>query len=76
MIESSSTCEPTITDISFQGFIVPQPLRKYIPGAPEFLPYTKDLPKDTTSNKTKGKQASKAPGSADQTTKKMQGLQV
>lgn len=58
------------------GFIVPQPLRKYIPGAPEFLPYTKDLPKDTTSNKTKGKQASKAQSSADQTTKKMQGLQV
>lgn len=75
-IESRSTSELDISDISFQGFIVPQPLRKYIPGAPEFLPYTKDLPKDTTSNKTKGKQASKAQSSADQTTKKMQGLQV
>lgn len=56
--------------------MVPEPLRKYIPGAPEFLPFTKELPKDTTSQKAKGKQASKAPGSAEQTTKKMQNLQV
>jgi len=33
------------------GIEVPVPLRKYIPGAPEFLPYTKDLPKNSTSNK-------------------------
>ncbi|EYE99537.1 serine--tRNA ligase SES1 [Aspergillus ruber CBS 135680] len=58
------------------GFVVPEPLRKYIPGAPEFLPFTKELPKDTTSQKAKGKQASKASGSAEQTTKKMQNLQV
>ncbi|ODM23584.1 Serine--tRNA ligase, cytoplasmic [Aspergillus cristatus] len=58
------------------GFVVPEPLRKYIPGAPEFLPFTKELPKDTTSHKVKGKQASKASGSAEQTTKKMQNLQV
>lgn len=58
------------------GFVVPEPLRKYIPGAPEFLPFTKELPKDTTSQKVKGKQASKASGSAEQTTKKMQNLQV
>jgi seryl-tRNA synthetase len=34
-----------------QGIEVPLPLRKYIPGAPEFLPYTKELPKNSTSNK-------------------------
>ena len=33
-------------------------LRKYIPGAPEMIKYTKELPKDTTSLKAKGK----APG--------------
>lgn len=58
------------------GFVVPEPLRKYIPGAPEFLPFTKELPKDTTSHKVKGKQASKASGNAEQATKKMQDLQV
>lgn len=26
-------------------------LRKYIPGQPDFLPYTKELPKDSTSKK-------------------------
>jgi seryl-tRNA synthetase len=34
---------------------VPVPLRKYLPGAPEFIPFTKELPKDTTSQKAKGK---------------------
>ncbi|RDL35101.1 Seryl-tRNA synthetase [Venustampulla echinocandica] len=34
-----------------EGFIVPEPLRKYMPGAPEFIPFTKELPKDTTSAK-------------------------
>ncbi|KAJ5033469.1 uncharacterized protein L3040_008584 [Drepanopeziza brunnea f. sp. 'multigermtubi'] len=45
-----------------EGFKVPEPLRKYLPGAPEFLPFTKELPKDTTSQKAKakgGKEASK-----------------
>ncbi|TAQ90391.1 hypothetical protein B7494_g1284 [Chlorociboria aeruginascens] len=37
------------------GFNVPEPLRKYLPGAPEFIPFTKELPKDSTSQKTKGK---------------------
>lgn len=37
------------------GIEVPQVLRKYIPGQPEFLPYTKELPKDSTSLKAKGK---------------------
>lgn len=33
------------------GLVVPEVLRRYIPGAPEFIPYTKELPKDTTSAK-------------------------
>lgn len=36
------------------GIDVPEVLRKYIPGNPEFLPYTKELPKDSTSQRTKG----------------------
>ncbi|ANB12072.1 serine--tRNA ligase SES1 [Sugiyamaella lignohabitans] len=35
------------------GLRVPEVLRKFIPGEPEFLPYVKDLPKDSTSNKRK-----------------------
>ena len=31
--------------------MVPDVLRKYIPGAPEFIEYTKELPKYTTSQK-------------------------
>ncbi|OTA61152.1 serine-tRNA ligase [Hypoxylon sp. EC38] len=37
------------------GLRVPEPLRKYIPGAPDFIPFTKELPKDTTSAKAKAK---------------------
>lgn len=37
------------------GLNVPEVLRKYIPGQPEFLPYVKELPKDSTSLKAKGK---------------------
>ncbi|KAJ5126234.1 hypothetical protein N7448_005545 [Penicillium atrosanguineum] len=55
------------------GFEVPEVLRKYIPGAPEFLPYTKDLPKDSTSQKAKAKAK---PAAADEATKKMQNLKV
>lgn len=39
---------------------VPEPLRKYLPGAPDFIPFTKELPKDTTSAKQKAKD-NKAP---------------
>ncbi|KAL2114595.1 hypothetical protein VUR80DRAFT_4578 [Thermomyces stellatus] len=34
-----------------EGFNVPEPLRKYLPGAPEFIPFTKELPKGSTSKK-------------------------
>jgi len=42
------------------GIEVPAVLRKYIPGQPEFLPYVKDLPKDSTSLKAKGKAEGKS----------------
>lgn len=32
-------------------------LRKYLPGAPEFIPFSKELPKNTTSQKVKAKSA-------------------
>ncbi|KAK8110538.1 uncharacterized protein PG998_006995 [Apiospora kogelbergensis] len=38
-----------------EGLVVPEVLRKYIPTNPEFIPFTKELPKDTTSAKAKGK---------------------
>lgn len=34
---------------------MPEPLRKYLPGAPEFIPFTKELSKDSTSQKAKTK---------------------
>ncbi|CUS21595.1 LAQU0S03e06194g1_1 [Lachancea quebecensis] len=37
-----------------EGLVVPEVLRKYIPGEPEFIPFTKELPKNSTSNKKKG----------------------
>ena len=57
-----------------QGINVPEPLRKYIPGAPEFIPYTKDLPKDSTSQKAKGK--AKAAADANDVSKPMKDLNV
>lgn len=33
------------------GLKIPEVLRKYIPGEPEFIPYVKELPKNSTSNK-------------------------
>lgn len=37
------------------GLVVPPVLRKYIPGQPEFLPYTKELPTNSTSQRGKEK---------------------
>lgn len=51
-----------------QGIEVPEVLRKYIPGQPEFLPYTKELPKETTSSKKAKK--------VDATTEKLEKLKV
>lgn len=38
-----------------EGFNVPEPLQKYLPGAPTFISFTKELPKDSTSQRAKGK---------------------
>jgi len=37
------------------GVRVPEVLRKYIPGAPDFIHYTKELPKESTSQRAKSK---------------------
>ncbi|PHH64871.1 hypothetical protein CDD81_3728 [Ophiocordyceps australis] len=34
-----------------EGFRVPDPLCKYLPGMPDFIPFAKELPKDSTSQK-------------------------
>ncbi|PKS05216.1 hypothetical protein jhhlp_008586 [Lomentospora prolificans] len=33
------------------GFRVPEPLRKYLPGSPDFIEFSKELPKESTSQK-------------------------
>ncbi|KAI5959595.1 SES1 [Candida pseudojiufengensis] len=38
------------------GLVVPEVLRKYIPGEPEFIPYVKELPKNSTSTKRAAKE--------------------
>ncbi|ROW15536.1 hypothetical protein VPNG_02318 [Cytospora leucostoma] len=54
------------------GLRVPEPLRKYLPGAPDFIPYTKELPKDTTSVKQKAKDK-KAPSKPKEAAKEAAG---
>ncbi|KAL3469281.1 hypothetical protein BJX99DRAFT_241708 [Aspergillus californicus] len=58
------------------GFVVPEPLRKYIPGAPDFLPYTKELPKDSTSTKSRAKPATNPASDTDEASKKLQHMQL
>jgi seryl-tRNA synthetase len=49
---------------------VPEPLRKYLPGAVDFIPFTKELPKNSTSttwgkeDQGKSKKVKKAPATA------------
>ncbi|KAH8908776.1 seryl-tRNA synthetase-like protein [Coniochaeta sp. PMI_546] len=38
-----------------EGLNIPEPLRKFLPGAPDFIPFTKELPKGSTSQKVKAK---------------------
>jgi seryl-tRNA synthetase len=52
------------------GVKVPDALRKWIPGNPEFFPFVRELPKDSTSQKGKPKDA------ADTSAKKMEKLKV
>lgn len=53
---------------------MPEVLRKYIPGQPDFLPYVKELPKDSTSNKQKGQAA--GPTTKIPPTKEMKNMKV
>lgn len=57
---------------------MPEVLRKYIPGAPEFIEYTRELPKDTTSQKAKGKSAAPKPKlpPTDEAAKEMGKLEI
>ena len=44
------------------GFNVPEPLRKYLPGAPAYIEFTKELPKNSTSTKAAPKREKPAKG--------------
>lgn len=44
------------------GFHVPEPLRKYLPGAPAYIEFTKELPKNSTSTKAAPKREKPAKG--------------
>jgi seryl-tRNA synthetase len=50
--------------------VVPEVLRKWIPGEKEFLPFIRELPKDSTSQKVKAKKP------VDDATRKMDNLKV
>ena len=61
------TCESNLAlktlylaDEGQQGVRVPDVLRKYIPGAPEHIDFTRELRKDSTSQKSKDKSISPA----------------
>ncbi|KAL8843092.1 MAG: hypothetical protein Q9170_000222 [Blastenia crenularia] len=60
------------------GIEVPEVLRKYIPGAPEFIEYSKELPKDSTSQRAKGKAAGSKPKSppTDETADQLGAMKV
>lgn len=48
------------------GFEVPEVLRRYMPpGTPDIIPYTKELPKESASQKSKPAAKAKAGGAAD-----------
>ena len=46
------------------GVVVPEVLRRYMPDQEEFIPFTKELPKDSTSLKAAAAKAPKAPKEA------------
>ncbi|KAG0648432.1 Seryl-tRNA synthetase [Hyphodiscus hymeniophilus] len=63
LLENFQGVNETEDGTKVEGFHVPEPLRRYLPGEPDFLPFTKELPKDSTSQKVKGK-APKPKGAA------------
>lgn len=61
------------------GVVVPEVLRKWLPDEMDFIPYTKELPKDSTSNRSKSKAATPKPkgsGSIGDASNMMQKLAV
>jgi len=44
-----------VDDAGVEGVHVPEVLRPFMPEQPAFLPFVKELPKDSTSLKAKGK---------------------
>ena len=64
------------SDLSSQGVRVPEVLRKYVPGGIDFIPYTKELPKDSTSSKAKGKPGANAPATVAEATDKLSEVKV
>lgn len=62
-----------------EGVRVPEVLRKWMPDEVDFIPYTKELPKDSTSNKAKGKAPGpkpKVPPAVKETTQGVEKMQV
>jgi hypothetical protein len=57
------------------GIEVPEVLRPWIPGRPEFLPYVKELPKAKVSKGKKQEEPKKSEGAKDSASKKADGLQ-
>lgn len=55
---------------------VPEPLRKYMLGSPEFIPYTKELSKDSTSAKENRKKNPAPSGAAGGVTEKLEQVRV
>ena len=61
------------------GVRVPEVLRKWMPDEVDFIPYTKELPKDSTSNKLKGKASgpkAKVPPSTSEVVSKVEKMEV
>ncbi|MCJ1273007.1 Cytosolic seryl-tRNA synthetase [Puttea exsequens] len=58
-----------------EGVRVPEVLRPFMPGNPEFLPFVKELPKDSTSLKAEGKpKKGKVEGAVEKVTEKIKEL--
>lgn len=64
--------EKVMQKVTEKGVRVPEVLRPYIPGNPEFVPFTKELPKDSTSfQKADPKAKSKVEAGVGNVTEKM-----
>ena len=58
---------------------MPEVRRRWSPREPDFIPYSKDLPRDSTSTKGKGKgsgHGASEPGFGETTADRIQGLKV